>query len=86
MGFISGAHLEERVHRTPAAHLSGEAMPNLANALLASGVIDRWTKSWGPRKQQLKTKRRILETAVFRHTVGRQCKASSCITLTDETV
>ena len=43
-------------------NLSGAATPILTNALLANGVIDRWKKSWDPKKLEWKRKRRILET------------------------
>ena len=43
-------------------NLSRVATPILTNALLASGVINRWKKSWDPKNLQFKLKRRILET------------------------
>ena len=38
MGFISGAHLMELVHPTPAAQPSGTAMPSLEHAPLATST------------------------------------------------
>ena len=61
----NGASSNTQLHPTPAAHPSGAAMPSLANALLANGIIDRWTKSWDPRDLRFKSKRRILETEAF---------------------
>ena len=61
----NGASSSTQLHPTPAAHPSGAAMPSLAKALLANGIIVRWTTSWDPRELRLKTKRRIVETEAF---------------------